>query len=42
MCTGGDVDDAVEGMEVRGESAVVLLRVKEEFGEALDGVGWVG
>ena len=42
MCAGGDVDNAVESVEVGGESAVVGFRFEEEFGQALDCVGWVG
>lgn len=41
MCAGCDVDDAVEGVEVGGEGAVVLGWGEEELGEALDGVWWV-
>ena len=40
MCAGRDVDDAVEGVEVRGEGAIVLCWVKQELGEALDRVWW--
>jgi hypothetical protein len=36
------VDDSVKGVEVRGESAVVVFGCEEELGEALDGVWWVG
>ena len=41
MCAGRDMHDAVHGMEVGGEGLVVLLREEDEFGEPLDGVGWV-
>jgi hypothetical protein len=36
------VDDAVEGVEIGGESAVVVFGCEEKLGEALDGVWWVG
>jgi hypothetical protein len=36
------VDHAVEGVEVGGESAVMVFWSEEELGQALDGVRWVG
>lgn len=41
MRTGAYVDDTVNSVKVGGEGAVVILGGEDQFGEALDGVGWV-
>ena len=42
ICSAGNGEDAVEGAEVGGEGAVVGAWSKDEFGKALDRIGWGG
>jgi len=37
----GDMNDAIEGLEVSREEAIITLGEQEQFSETLDGVWWV-